>query len=187
MDAVSIFPIATEEYKSHEGRAQEFRQMIEPEGAEWWTYVCCRPNEAQPNFLLDQTPYHNRAIMWRVWKDRETGFLYWAVNNYVIKDNRLTFDPIGTWYAYGDGALVFPGHLFGLDEPVASVRLERWKEGQEDYELLHMVEQKLGRETAEHTLAQVYRNPSDFTKDATQVEAFRLQLLHLLETNRVEK
>lgn len=128
---VKIFPIAAEQYNCENSGAEKFRKLVEPR-AEWWTYVCCGPTGVQPNFLFAQTPFHNRAIMWRVWKEQETGFLYWGVNRYRL--NPFAFDT--SLNAVGDGGLVFPGDLFNIKEPVASARLERWKEGQEDYELL---------------------------------------------------
>ena len=174
---VKILPVAAEEYKGENAKAEEFRKMIEPQ-SEWWTYVCCYPKGDQPNFLLELTPFHHRAIMWRVWKEQETGFLYWGVNRYQL--NPFAFDR--SLDAVGDGALVFPGSLFGIEEqPVASVRLEQWKEGQEDYELLKIVEKKIGREKTERILSQVYRTPTDFTKSSEEIESFRNSLIQIIE------
>ena len=174
---VHIFPMAADEYKAQNVKAEEFRKLIEPR-SEWWTYVCCAPKGAQPNFLLEQSPFNNRAIMWRVWLEQETGFLYWGVNRYRM--NPFAFDR--SLDAVGDGGLVFPGELFGVKEPVASVRLERWKEGQEDYEMLRMVEKMAGRSVAESILKKVYRSPSDYTSKSVEIEDFRKQLIQLLET-----
>ncbi len=174
---VHIFPMAADEYKAQNAKAEEFRKLIEPR-SEWWTYVCCAPKGAQPNFLLEQSSYNNRAIMWRVWLEQETGFLYWGVNRYRM--NPFAFDR--SLDAVGDGGLVFPGEMFGVKEPVASVRLERWKEGQEDYELLRMVEKIAGRDVAENILKKVYRSPSDYTSNSMEIEEFRKQLIHLIET-----
>lgn len=175
---VEILPVAAEEYKGENTKAEEFRNMIEPR-SEWWTYVCCYPKGGQPNFLLEETSFHTRAIMWRVWREQETGFLYWGVNRYQV--NPFEFDR--SLDAVGDGALVFPGSLFGIEEqPIASVRLEQWKEGQEDYELLKLVEQKIGREKTERILNQVYRTPTDFAKSSGDIEAFRNSLIRVMET-----
>ncbi|WP_082430126.1 phosphodiester glycosidase family protein [Gabonia massiliensis] len=174
---VKILPISAEEYKCQNSVAQDFRKMIEPR-AEWWTYVCCGPVGVQPNFLFSQTPFHNRAIMWRVYKENETGFLYWGVNRYRMEP--FAFDR--SLDAVGDGGLVFPGYMFGVKEPIASARLERWKEGQEDYELLKIVEGKVGRQNAEKILEQVYRSPSDYTRNSGEIEAFREKLIQIAET-----
>ena len=174
---VEILPVAAEEYKGQNAKAEEFRDMIEPR-SEWWTYVCCYPKGGQPNFLLEGTPFHTRAIMWRVWREQESGFLYWGVNRYQV--NPFEFDR--SLDAVGDGALVFPGGLFGIEEqPIASVRLEQWKEGQEDYELLKLVEQKIGRENAERVLNRVYRTPTDFANSSEEIEDFRNSLIQIME------
>ena len=174
---VKIFPIAAEQYNCENSGAEKFRKLVEPR-AEWWTYVCCGPTGVQPNFLFAQTPFHNRAIMWRVWKEQETGFLYWGVNRYRL--NPFAFDT--SLNAVGDGGLVFPGDLFNIKEPVASARLERWKEGQEDYELLKMVEDKAGRHVAEKILEQVYKSPSDYTRSSAEISSFRKKLIEIIET-----
>ncbi|MCI6895116.1 MAG: phosphodiester glycosidase family protein [Bacteroidales bacterium] len=173
---VHIFPISAELYEGKDSGAEKFRNYVEPD-AEWWTYVCWKPNGEQPNFLLEQGPIQNRAIMWRVWKEQEKGFLYWGVNRYRL--NPFAFDT--SLGAPGDGGLVFPGDLFGVKEPIASVRLERWKEGQEDYELLKMVEEKAGRHAAEKILEQVYRTPNDLTKSSADIESFRNKMIDIVE------
>ena len=44
-------------------------------------------------------------------------------------------------YPNGDGFLIYPGKLIGVDGPVSSVRLEQAREGVEDYEYLHLLKQ----------------------------------------------
>lgn len=49
---------------------------------EWWTYVCMGPADLHPNLHLGMRGTQHRAVMWRVWKEGGTGFLYWGVNCY---------------------------------------------------------------------------------------------------------
>ena len=60
------------------------------------------------------------------------------------------------------------------------MRLERWRDGFEDYELLVQIEQEYGREAALKLLAEVYQNPDRFTQSAEAVERFRQQALKAL-------
>lgn len=49
---------------------------------EWWTYVCLGPTDPHPNWHLGMRGTQHRAVMWRVWKEGGTGFLYWGANCY---------------------------------------------------------------------------------------------------------
>lgn len=49
---------------------------------EWWTYVCLGPTDPHPNWHLCMRGTQHRAVMWRVWKEGGTGFLYWGSNCY---------------------------------------------------------------------------------------------------------
>lgn len=49
---------------------------------EWWTYVCMGPADLHPNWHLGMRGTQHRAVIWRVWKEGGTGFLYWGVNCY---------------------------------------------------------------------------------------------------------
>lgn len=49
---------------------------------EWWTYVCLGPGDPHPNWHLGMRGTQHRAVMWRVWKEGGTGFLYWGANCY---------------------------------------------------------------------------------------------------------
>lgn len=40
------------------------------------------PPDPQPNWHLGMSGTQHRAVMWRVWKEGGTGFLYWGSNCY---------------------------------------------------------------------------------------------------------
>ena len=40
------------------------------------------PSDPQPNWHLGMRGTQHRAVMWRVWKEGGTGFLYWGTNCY---------------------------------------------------------------------------------------------------------
>jgi hypothetical protein len=61
----------------------EITKELQPENREeWWTYVCMGPADLHPNLHLGMRGTQHRAVMWRVWKEGGTGFLYWGVNCY---------------------------------------------------------------------------------------------------------
>lgn len=158
--------------QNNETRADKCLQMVHP-NQEWWTYTCCG---ARPGFTHNTSPVGTRSMMWRSWKEQSQGFLYWAVNNYESIDP----DIIPEWTKPGDGHLVYRGNEFGRDYPLSTIRLERFRDGEEDYELLRMIEQKLDRATALRRLKEVYPGPNQHTNSAAKVEAFRIEMFNLI-------
>lgn len=44
--------------------------------------MCMGPADPHPNWHLGMRGTQHRAVMWRVWKEGGTGFLYWGANCY---------------------------------------------------------------------------------------------------------
>ena len=65
----------------------------------------------------------------------------------------------------------------GDDKPCVSIRLERWRDGAEDYEMLVMYEKKKGRAATEQLLYNVYKSPTNYTKEVKYVEALKKNLI----------
>ena len=147
-------------------------QSLLGEGEEWWSYVCMGPGEPHPNLFLTMTGLKHRAVMWRVWKEGGTGFLYWALNAYATapEGGPITFRE---GLPAGDGTLCYPGEAFGVSGPAASVRLERFRDSMEDYEYLHAYEAARGREAALGVLNSIYWGPNIAPMDPAKIEEFR--------------
>ncbi len=161
-----------------EANVEKIKSKLLP-NQQWWSYVCCGPGSPQPNLMMEMTGFQNRAVMWRVWKEGGKGFLYWAVNSFDFDGSDGKGSPIRirTGLPAGDGVLVYPGDMFGVDGVVASVRLERWRDGAEDYEYLKAYQEKIGREAALAALHQVYQGPEKYTDDKQDIEKMRQQIL----------
>ena len=86
-----------------------------------------------------------RLVSWMQAQYGVVGNLYWSTTIYA--DNlSWTYQPIYDYYegnamrypgANGDGFLFYPGAQYGVDGPVASMRLEAIRDGLEEYELLY--------------------------------------------------
>lgn len=167
--ATGIFSTSVWALDKSESRAEQCKSKLK-NGQEWWTYVCM---SEYPGLAQNSSGIPNRVTMWRNWKEGNTGFLFWSVNAFSsMYPLRARTD-----LPEGDGILVYPGETFDSEMPCVSIRLERWLDGAEDYELLKMYEAGNGRAAAEELLKNVYTNPSDFTTNIQYADAFKDKLI----------
>lgn len=172
--AVDIYVTGVWSLRTSEERADSCRQAVR-DHEQWWSYVCMADSPGLS--IKDNSRIQNRATLWRSYKEQPKGFLYWVVNSYGLQGAMIP----RTGLPHGDGILVLPGKFFGTAEPlVVSARLERWRDGAIDYELLRMVEQQKGRDKALELLAEVYTNPLKQTNSPEAVNSFRKKLLEQL-------
>lgn len=149
---------------------------LQPEnGEEWWTYVCMGPSDPHPNWHLGMRGTQHRAVMWRVWKEGGTGFLYWGSNCYekaTVPSAEIRFR---RGLPPGDGVLFYPGEVFSTNQLVASVRLERFLSGLQDIEYLKLYTSRFGRDAGLNLLEKtgVYLGPERYTMEHTPIDLMR--------------
>ncbi|KAK6939442.1 Glycoside hydrolase 123, C-terminal [Dillenia turbinata] len=153
---------------------------LQPEnGEEWWTYVCMGPADPHPNWHLGMRGTQHRAVMWRVWKEGGTGFLYWGANCYekaTVPSAEIRFR---RGLPPGDGVLYYPGEVFSSShQPVASVRLERILSGMQDIEYLNLYASRYGRERGVALLEKMgmYMGPERYTLDHMPIDHMRAEI-----------
>lgn len=145
------------------GTGEAYRERLKLQGREeWWLYVCCGPGYPQPNLYLGGPPNAQRAVMWRLYRQGATGFLYWCANAFDWGGKAAEPVKFREGLPPGDGVLMYPGEAFGQRGPVPTVRLERLRDSLEDYEYLLALERANGRERALRSLQTVYRGSSDY-------------------------
>ncbi|KAL5199185.1 hypothetical protein ABZP36_002697 [Zizania latifolia] len=145
-------------------------------GEEWWTYVCMGPSDPQPNWHLGMRGTQHRAVMWRVWKEGGTGFLYWGTNCYEKAMTPSAEICFRRGLPPGDGVLFYPGEVFSSShEPVASTRLERILSGMQDIEYLKLYSSRYGREEGLSLLEKtgVYLGPDRYAPDHGPIDMMR--------------
>jgi hypothetical protein len=121
-------------------------------GEEIWWYVSAGTRPSYPNFFIDYPALDHRILFWMTWRYDISGFLYYALNNWVSnypKDHHRWPEVewnARTYHRYnGDGQLIYPGPD---GKPYGSIRLEVIRDGIEDYEYLNMLQyqsDELGR------------------------------------------
>ncbi|KAL8145053.1 uncharacterized protein LOC141706793 isoform X1 [Apium graveolens] len=162
---------------NQEDLAKRIVAEIQPEnGEEWWTYVCLGPSDPHPNWHLGMRGTQHRAVMWRVWKEGGTGFLYWGANCYEKATAASAEVRFRRGLPPGDGVLFYPGEVFSPShEPVASVRLERLLSGLQDIEYLKLYASKFGPEEGTAILEKtgMYMGPECYTHDHMPIDAMR--------------
>jgi hypothetical protein len=115
-------------------QAEQLKRM----GKELWIYVS-GPSPPYPTLAIDYPAMAYRVLPWMCWKYGLRGLLYWSVNYWTTNPYQ---DPMNTqWQQNGNGSLYYPGP----EGPVSSIRLEVLRDGMEDYEYLHLLQQLVTR------------------------------------------
>lgn len=128
------------------------RERYENQKDKWW-YGCCQPRAPYPNYSIDiQSLVGIRVMGWMQADYDVVGNLFWATDFYSKKvdTSRGGSVPLEDYYSTpnrfpqtnGDGFLFYPGARYGIDGPVASLRLEAIRDGFEEYELLCQMKQR---------------------------------------------
>ncbi|KAL9265374.1 hypothetical protein AKJ16_DCAP14999 [Drosera capensis] len=173
---------------NREDLAKDIVAELEPEnGEEWWTYVCMGPPDPHPNWHLGMRGTQHRAVMWRVWKEGGTGFLYWGANCYEKASVPSAEIRFRRGLPPGDGVLYYPGEVFSSShEPVASIRLERLLSGMQDYEYLKLYASRYGREEGLALLERtgVYMGPERYTLEHLPVDVMRGEIYAKCRTEK---
>ncbi|KAJ9179126.1 hypothetical protein P3X46_010949 [Hevea brasiliensis] len=167
---------------NREDLVKDIISELQPEnGEEWWTYVCMGPSDPHPNWHLGMRGTQHRAVMWRVWKEGGTGFLYWGANCYekaTVPSAEIRFR---RGLPPGDGVLFYPGEVFSSSsQPVASLRLERILSGLQDIEYLKFYTSRYGRDKGLSLLEKtgVYLGPERYTLEHMPIDVMRGEIFN---------
>ena len=138
------------------------------QGDKIWWYVCWEPGSPYCNLYVNEIGLEHIELFWQQYFYEVDGFLYWASNywNYVKPYESMATVPHLSSTCYGDGSLLYPGKPVGVDGPVASFRLDCIRNGMEDYDLLLMAEELLGRSWVVDQVKKVSESLTVHTKDA---------------------
>ncbi|CAL1384236.1 unnamed protein product [Linum trigynum] len=162
---------------NREDLVKDIISELQPEnGEEWWTYVCMGPSDPHPNWHLGMRGTQHRAVMWRVWKEGGTGFLYWGANCYEKASTPSAEIRFRRGLPPGDGVLYYPGEVFSSsNDPVASLRLERILSGLQDIEYLKLYASRFGRDEGLALLEKtgMYLGPERYTAEHMPIDMMR--------------
>lgn len=130
---------------------EEGRDTYADQSEKWW-YGCIYPRSPYPTYQIDDDMIAPRVMGWMQADYDIVGNLFWAFDYYKMSTGKLLEDYYDTATRFpltnGDGFLMYPGSRYGIDGPVASLRLEAIRDGFEEYELLRELKMKY-KETGE--------------------------------------
>jgi hypothetical protein len=142
----------------------------------WW-YVCWEPRDPFCNLQINENGLNHVTLFWQQYLYGVEGILFWAGTYWHYVDNPWTdmetIKSIISDGIYGDGSLVYPGNYVGVEGPVASLRLECVRNGMEDYDLLLLAEELLGRDWVTEQMKAVTQNMTVHTTDSEDFNSVR--------------
>ena len=142
-------------------------------GQKVWWYICKDPEPPYANAYVSSPALALRAIagaMTAKW--RPDGFLYYALtlwnDNMPIEDGPFTkWDPLSWDDFEGDGSWAYCGPG---GKPLASVRLENYRDGVEDYAYARLLESLGGKVEVPQSLV---TTPKDYSLDPADYYSWR--------------
>jgi hypothetical protein len=189
------------------------------QGREFWSYLCTAPKAPWVSLFIDHDAINLRIWPWMSYQWKLKGILIWRVNYW----NSPEASPAGTlqnpwedpmsymtgygtangqlrYWGNGDGRLLYPPNRNPNDRskqylvgPVCSVRLENLRDGIEDYEYFHLLEEavknarpdQMGLIAKAKSLLDVpesiFRDGRTFTKNPQMLLAYRKQIGEVLD------
>ncbi|MBR6057541.1 MAG: DUF4091 domain-containing protein [Victivallales bacterium] len=133
----------------------------------WW-YICCGPHNPFTNWFVEYAAIESRLLMGaQTAKFRPDGFLYYHTS--IWNNNKgidcaagpyTTWNPVSWTVYHGDGSLF---HCDSNGAPLPSIRLENYRDGQEDYAYFCILEDAVKQVKAKASLTAAEKN---WLKDA---------------------
>jgi hypothetical protein len=177
---------------------QAVAERTRARGDQAWWYPDIATGHPLPNWFNCYPPIDARMLMGPMsYQAGVEGVLYYATNRWLLEQHAeqplvddgifSRFDPVTFGTTAGDGSLFYPGP----DGPMASIRIENFRDGMEDYNLLWTLRSELSehpdapadlRERAESLLTarEVVTSARKFTEDPGMYRAWRSQVADVI-------
>ena len=164
----------TEKYGTLKSRI-DAKLASDPE-AEFWWYSSDNPRDGMCNIYVTKSGIECRTVFWQQYLYDADGFLYWLISEFGKVNSRNT--TIMDIYA---GVLCYSNKVYKTDEAVAANRVEMVRDGIEDFDYLHMIEEQYGKEVADAFVARITTDLIDYNTDSSVLEAVRMEMGELLQ------
>ena len=144
--------------------------------AEFWWYSSDNPRDGMSNIYITKSGVECRTVFWQQYLYEADGFLYWLISEFDKVNSRNT--AMSDIYA---GVLCYSNKVYKTDEAVGANRVEMVRDGIEDFDYLHMIEEQFGKDVADAFVARVTTDLLVCTDDSSVIEAVRMEMGELLQ------
>ncbi len=166
------------------GTFKERMETQKAEGDKVWWFISWDVKAPYINYYMQTDGVAQRILFWQQYDNDVEGFLY-NFANYWSGDCRDPYANNVTNEAYpdahGESILIYPGDVYGLDVPVGSLRIEAMRDGVEDYQMFHMLEELLGNGAADAIIDKMTTGVVTYSTDDSEYYAARIELGNAVE------
>ncbi|MBO7344739.1 MAG: DUF4091 domain-containing protein, partial [Clostridia bacterium] len=135
----------------------EFSRSLYADQEDKWWYWCIDPRVPYPTLHIEDTLLSARLEAWMRANYGVEGCLNWAADvfaewtgeTYVDIEDYYTGSASRFPKVNGDGWIMYPGKAYGVDGPIASLRMEAMRDGNEEYELYYEINETYKRTSDE--------------------------------------
>jgi hypothetical protein len=154
----------------------------EERGDTLYWYVCNKGKDDTLHLLACLPGTEKRVLFWQQYQNNIDGFLYWhtvywaSVGN-IWEEGYAEKEPLpifGDAMSTTDGVLLYWDPL--TKEPLGTLGLESVRDGVEDFQLLTMAEEVLGKEVAMTYAERITTSIYDYCQDAEELQQVRNEL-----------
>jgi hypothetical protein len=170
----------------------------------WW-YICCGPHHPFANWFVEYPGIEIRLLMGAMTaKYRPDGFLYystafWNDNKPITSGPFTQWNPVSWTTYHGDGSIMCAGPG---GKPVPTIRLENYRDGQEDFAYVRILEEIIARyeakdgaldekerawlEAAKLALTvpeDVVKAMNDYSRDFAKLQAWRNRIAECIDAS----
>lgn len=144
--------------------------------AEFWWYSSDNPRDGMCNIYITKSGVECRGVFWQQYLYGADGFLYWNISDFGVVNSRNT--AMSDIYA---GVICYQNKVYKTDKAIGSNRVEMIRDGIEDFDYLHMIEDQFGKDVADAFVARITTDLLDYTTDSSVIEAVRMEMGELLQ------
>lgn len=174
----------------------EYAEEARRKGKQVWWYVCNYPRPPYANFFVESNGLGGRLLMGaKAVKYKVDGFLYYMISQWnnvrpIISGPFTDWNPYSHYLMNGDGSWTYVGPD-GI--PLASIRLENFRDGLEDYAYVKILEKKLSKADPKSQWAtnaraalkvpkELVADLKNYANDPSHLYVWRSRLAELIES-----
>ena len=167
------------------GTFSERMANYKKDGDKVWWFISNDVYEPYINYYIQTDGVAQRVLFWQQYDNNVEGFLYNFANFWMGSTKEDPYNcvlPDGFTDQYGEWMLLYPGDTYGLGAlPVSSLRFEAMRDGIEDYQYFHMLEELKGEGYADSYIDKMTTGVTRYSTDDKAYYEARIALGNKIE------